>query len=312
MKRGLPIIILFLFLNLSFGQQFTDLCSDYLGQAPPGDTPVVFAQGIVSTSNLEHSPAIFSSDGNEVYWSSHEFPLDKNGAKLWFMKRINNRWTKPETIVPFGDSLQITCGDPFLSIDNKRLYFDADIEGINNNDIWFIEKIGNGWSRPQKLSPVINTTEIQAQATFNNDGTVYYLEAKGNTGPFYIFRSKFKNGNYLQPEALPPYINSNAAQDWTPYIAHDDSYLIFSSSRVGGFGQGDLYISFHDVNSDTWSEPINMGESINTRAQERLPGISPDGKYLFFTRWTPDQDQDVFWVSAGIIDRLREKSNMQK
>ena len=62
------------------------------------------------------------------------------------------------------------------------------------------------------------------------------------------------------------------------------------------------------MNTDTWSEPINMGEPINTRAQERLPGISPDGKYLFFTRWTPDQDQDVFWVSAGIIDRLNERS----
>ena len=220
------------------------------------------------------------------------------------MKRMNNRWTKPETIVPFGDSLQITCGDPFLSIDNKRFYFSADIEGTNNGDLWFIERQSNGGGKPQKLSSLINTTEIQAQATFNSDGTVYYLEAKGNTGPFYIFRSKLEDGNYLQPDALPHYINSTAAQDWTPYIAPDDSYLIFSSSRVGGFGQGDLYISFHDVNADTWSEPINLGEPINTQAQERLPAVSPDGKYLFFTRWTPDQDQDVFWVSARIINRL--------
>lgn len=52
-----------------------------------------------------------------------------------------------------------------------------------------------------------------------------------------------------------------------------------------------------------------MGEPINTWAQERLPGVSPDGKYSFFTRWTPDYSQDVFWVSTSIINELRLQSN---
>jgi hypothetical protein len=55
-----------------------------------------------------------------------------------------------------------------------------------------------------------------------------------------------------------------------------------------------------------------MGELINTRTQERFPGLSPDGKYLFFTRgirWTPpDYDHDIFWVSAGIIEKLKAKA----
>ena len=55
-----------------------------------------------------------------------------------------------------------------------------------------------------------------------------------------------------------------------------------------------------------------MGEPINTGAQERLPGVSPDGRYLFFTRWTPDHNQDVFWVSANIINRLRKQENIVK
>ena len=69
-----------------------------------------------------------------------------------------------------------------------------------------------------------------------------------------------------------------------------------------------MYISFHDVNIDTWSKPINLGEPINTQVQERLPGISPDGKYLFLTLWTPDHSQYIFWVSSRIIDRLRKKA----
>ena len=47
-----------------------------------------------------------------------------------------------------------------------------------------------------------------------------------------------------------------------------------------------------------------MGPSVNTWAQERFPGLSPDGKYLFFTRWTAECDHDVYWVSAAVIEEL--------
>ena len=105
---------------------------------------------------------------------------------------------------------------------------------------------------------------------------------------------------------MPECINSTVVLDWTPYIAPDDSYLIFSSHREGEFGDGDLYISFHDRSADTWSEPINMGEPINTRVQERFPAVSPDGKYLFFTRYNPPHSQDIFWVSAEVIDDIKK------
>ena len=128
-----------------------------------------------------------------------------------------------------------------------------------------------------------------------------------------IYRSKLIRGKYTKPEALPNSINmAGGILNWTPFIDPNDSYIIFSSNRAGEFGEGDLYISFHDSSADTWSEPINMGEPINTGAQERLPGVSPDGRYLFFTRWTPDHNQDVFWVSANIINRLRKQENIVK
>lgn len=346
MKKTLIISLLILIAQFSFGQQLTDLYGDYLGQTPPGDTPVVFAPGIISKSSLEHSAAIFSSDGNEVYWCSHEFPLNRNKAKLWFMTRINNRWTKPEILTPFGDSnrwikpefsppfvdsLQISCVNPFLSIDGKRLYFFVVYFGVNRNKVikngvspslsigyinsesFVIEKQDNGWSKPQSVNLVTNIADSHPdQLTFTSDGTVYFIAGHGpsinNTTS--IFKSKLKNGNYLPADSLPACINSPSL-DWTPYIARDDSYLIFSSNRHNSNDAGDLYISFHDINADIWSEPINMGEPINTWAQERFPTVSPDGKYLFFTRWTENNHMDIFWVSAKIIDRLREKNKMK-
>ena len=288
----------------SFGQQFTNIHGDYLGQTPPGDTPVIFAPGIISGNALEHSVAAFSPDANEVYWASR----NNQSAPLhvWYMKRINNRWTKPEVFAPLGDSTG--CYDPFFSTDGKRLYFGADNNG--NADIWFVEKKDGGWSKPRILSPIINTAiDGQCQAAFTNDGTIYYIDYKiiENKWTCDILRSKFINNEYQRPDTLPPSINSTS-EGWTPYITPNESYLLFASRRRNPGIPCDLYISFHDVKKDTWTEPVNMGEPINTDAQETFPMVSPDGKYLFFTRWTNETSgMDIYWVSATIIDRLKEK-----
>ncbi len=310
MKKEIIIIIYILAHNFSFSQQFTDLYGDYLSQTPPGDTAVVFAPGVVSTNKPEHSAAIFSPDGNEVFWSER---------KIKYMRRIDNRWTVPQALDLFCDSTRIN-DHPFISADGKQLYLHSEgkktsKEGLvpqqwtryNNQDIWIVEREKQGWSVPISLSPVVNNNYLQAQASFNKNGDVYFLSYLNNVdGECGIFMAKFRNGKYLSPVALPESINSKA-QDWTPFIAPDDSYLIFSSYREGGFGQGDLYISFHDTIQDIWSEAINLGKGINTGVQERFPAISPDGKYIFFTRWTEENGHDIFWVSAAIIRKLKLK-----
>ncbi|MCL3781004.1 hypothetical protein EMN47_11475 [Prolixibacteraceae bacterium JC049] len=313
--RTLALLIIFVSIAcLSKGQKFIDLYGDYLGQTPPGEIPEVFAKGIISTERLEHSAAIFSNDGNEVYWKSE---------KLWFMKRIDNRWTKPAIFAPMGDSLHY--GSPFLTSEGDQIYFIAEGKqtskvGIPENswirytnlDIWLTERKGKEWGYPKSISPVINSNFMEAQVSVTNDGTIYFLGyldgVKGECG---IFRSKLKDGKYLKPEPLPESINSKS-QDWTPFIAPDESYLIWSSYRSGQYGAGDLYISFHNLKDDTWSEAINMGATINTWSQERLPAVSPDGKYLFFTRWTQENNHDVYWVSSKIIEKLRKEYNAKK
>lgn len=68
--------------------------------------------------------------------------------------------------------------------------------------------------------------------------------------------------------------------------------------------QADLFISFRQPGGN-WTQPVGMGEAINSPRVDRFPAVSPDGEYLFFTQRTRDHDEDVFWVSADIIERLR-------
>ncbi len=71
---------------------------------------------------------------------------------------------------------------------------------------------------------------------------------------------------------------------------------------------GDIYIS-RRMSDGSWADPVNLGEPVNTDQQERFQMVSPDGKYLFFTRPTPGHDQDVYWVDAATIPALRPMTN---
>lgn len=66
---------------------------------------------------------------------------------------------------------------------------------------------------------------------------------------------------------------------WSIYISPEEGYLIFA----GGSDNADLFICFKNIDGK-WGSPVNMGDKINTNEWERFPVVSPDGKYLFFTR----------------------------
>lgn len=68
-----------------------------------------------------------------------------------------------------------------------------------------------------------------------------------------------------------------------------------------------MYVYFKE-NDDTWSAPINLGNTINTSFNEKGPRITPDGKYLFFGRDERDIEpglSNIYWVSTEIIENLR-------
>jgi hypothetical protein len=118
-----------------------------------------------------------------------------------------------------------------------------------------------------------------------------------------IYFSELGDPGYEKPKLLPSMINSKYF-DWTPFIANDESYLIFSSNRPGSIDKfGDLFISFRDKN-DNWTEPISLGDKINTDKQERFPSISKDFGILFFTRATASNYDDIFWIVTKIIDKI--------
>ena len=95
-------------------------------------------------------------------------------------------------------------------------------------------------------------------------------------------------------------------RDFCPFIAPDESYLIFSRSVPEERGRSDLFISFRDVDG-TWTEAVNMGDAIDSLQNEVSPVVTPDGRYLVFLRVSGEVN-DVYWTKADIIEVLRREA----
>ena len=119
-----------------------------------------------------------------------------------------------------------------------------------------------------------------------------------------VWRSRNIDGRYAPAENLGEPVGSESG-DADPFVAPDESYLIICQEKAGGYGKFDLYIYFQRPDG-SWTDPINMGEGVNSAEYEFRPYVTPDGKYLFFTSNRPNEGKtsNIFWVDAGVIEAL--------
>jgi Tol biopolymer transport system component len=303
---GFVIFVILVFGTIIFGTQeksyeYSEIKGPYLGQKPPGLIPQIFAPGIISTGLHE------GSSGFNLHSTHFVFQRIENQKVMTYeMERNNGLWTKPK-IVPFAHMMR--NGDFVFAPDGRTLYFQSNtpIEGLEEegtvSNIWVIKKTDTGWTEPRHLDFTINTKWPDSFASVTTDGTLYFFSRKpGGEGKSDLYRSNYINGKYTEAQNLGDLFNTEE-HEWDPFVAPDESYLIFCSTKPEGYGSDDFYISFRNKDLK-WSEPVNMGESINSQGSENRPYVTPDGRYFFFTS-TKRGNRDIYWVDAKFIDRFR-------
>ncbi|UCD38204.1 MAG: PD40 domain-containing protein [Fidelibacterota bacterium] len=285
----------------SSGESFPVLRGRYLGQKPPGLTPEQFAPRIIPTEGVQHCFPTFSRNGKEVYWMDYD--MEARQGVIMFMRVERGYWTAPK-VAPFSG--EYNDHSPTFSPDSKRLYFVSNRPGgYGRGDIWYVKRMKRGWSEPVNLGSPPNSERSDLQPSFTSDGTLYFTsEYQGAQWNLGIYRSRLVDGYYTEAEALDTSINT-ADADYTPFIARDESYLIFASSRPGTRSvETDLYISYH-LPDDSWSEPASLDTVINNGYTVTFPWMSLDGNYLFFDRFNDSTDV-FYWVDSKIIKRRDE------
>jgi OmpA-OmpF porin, OOP family len=182
--------------------------------------------------------------------------------------------------------------NPILSPDGTTLFFTVSNHPKNvggkkdPGDIWFSRLTGNVWSAPVHGGNLINDPAYNAVAGVSNDGKQLFLHghydpSKGIARTQGISISSDVGSGWSRPTNIniPYFMNKSSTLNGS--ITPDNSVFVFSAETYGTHGVDDIYVCFN--NAGKWTEPKNLGTTINTQFQELCPSLSADGSTLYFS-----------------------------
>lgn len=251
-----------------------------------GRDPEIFAPGVISGPGNDDCPA-FTPDGDTVYFD--------NGSMILMSHRAQGIWSKPQ-IAPFSGTWRdhdpaIAPDGSYLiyasnqSIDGGAAALDVTIDGKlhagSGNNLWRVDRKGNGWSKPTHLSIAVNANARTYAPSIAADGSLYFT-SRDERGASHIYRSLYREGAYQKAEQLV--LGDAGAEAQDSAIAPDQSFIVFSTNAPNKSGLNDFYIAFRE--GDHWATPIDLGDTINSKAgkwNQWGAHLSPDHRTLYYT-----------------------------
>ena len=263
---------------------------EYMGQDPPGVTVQRFAPGVISLDDREEQGLVFSPDGKECYFTVSA--ADWSSYRIMMTRVENGAWTPPKT-APFSNDYSLS---PSLSPDGTRLYFSSNRRTDGKQAIWQCRRTkGQQWSSPQEMNRQVSSAADEWSCHLSDQGNMYVCSWRaGGQGRCDGWRITDPEGPSAKARNLKA-LNTGGG-DCGVVPGPKERYVIFQSERPDGRGKPDLYIS-HALAEGRWSEPRNLGPTINSPEFDGGPWITYDGRYLFFTS-RRSGNADIYWVET--------------
>lgn len=186
---------------------------------------------------------------------------------------------------------------PFFTNDLEALLFTRQSRTGDEDLMRGRRKTGNDYTaRP--FSSGFNTNQPEGMCTLVRDGeTIFFTLCHENDGQggCNLYQGRLVGDRIREVEKLPDYLNSDT-WDSQAAISCDGRQLYFASTRAGGLGGSDIYRADRLANG-SWSEPVNLGDAVNTPKDEEAPFLSNDGETLYFASMGHQGlgDQDIFY-----------------
>jgi OmpA-OmpF porin, OOP family len=282
--------------------------ADSSGKLVEQKEKIITAQTVIKIENLgfrvnselaELRPTI-SADGNLLFFICEAHPQNKhhyevkNSQDIWYSVRdtFTGKWQDAEHLeYPFNTAHYNAVY--WISPDKNRIllrnaFVDGDYSG--NGVSMSIKQPDGRWSKPQMLK-IKNYNKydrgFKSGASLTNDGQtlVMYMseQPKSAINNIYICFLQ-KDGTWSEPKNAGKKINVTGYNQMSPYIAADGVTLYFSSDRPGGVGDHDIWMTKRlDDTWQKWSEPVNLGEPINTKDFDGFFTLDAGGEYAYLT-----------------------------
>jgi Tol biopolymer transport system component len=250
--------------------------------APP--TPELFAPGVISGAANDGAPT-FMPDGRTIFFER------TNGAwtAIVTSHEVSGHWTNP-VLAPFSSAY--SDQQPALSPDGTFVVFEStrpDPAATGDKPrmlahLYRSELRGGRWSEPAPLPDTVNFARRVFKPSVAGNGDLYFMADTGPGGPpaWRLFVSRWVGGQYRKAEPLS--FSDGQYGDVDPFIAPDQSYLIFSSKDRPPFKDGHEHLFMVTRQGDGWSEPRPLRYAGDEPgADDGEAQVSPDGKTLYFT-----------------------------
>ena len=253
----------------------------------------------------------FTPDGRTLFFT--RVNADRTILQVMRTRWEGGRWTAP-VLTSVADVPRSM--DPHVAPDGRTLYYtsprrrDAASLGEEGGDwdTWAVDldTDGNPTGAPRNLGAPANTARIEMYPSRTRAGALYYGLASADTAERRTMNGIWRSDAGGASRLAGPV---NAAGASNPYVSPDERVLIFSSDRAGTLGRGDLWLSVRG-DDGTWGEPRNLGPLVNGAETEFCPQLSPDGRYLLFSRIHFENGEragsDVYVVRVSAVPVLRE------
>ncbi len=197
-------------------------------------------------------------------------------------------WSKP---VPIPGPINTAGGEdsPFITQDGNDFYFfftpDVNIpaerqllDGLTG--IWVTHLSGGSWSEPVRVRLENPGTPALDGCEFISGNLMYFCTTRAGYTGMQWFKAIFKDGSWQDWQYAGDELKQSKYLTGELHISADGQELYFHSLRQGGFGKLDMWVS--QKSAGGWGEPVNLGPTINTSADEGWPDLSADGQELWF------------------------------
>lgn len=235
--------------------------------------------------NSEVSNVIVSQDGQKIFYSAFA-----NGKDVIFSshKQTDGKWAKPPVAEP---SLSLNGEYNYLEFYSDTFILKGGVTYTKNTTETGFEFLENKNGSFQSLKPLkitaYNNYDKTADVTMTNDGKILIMGietdfTQGGTDLYYANRKE--DGTFGLLQNMGKGINS-AADEGMPQLLSDTKTLFFSSIGFSSYGNYDIYVSYRlDDSWKKWSEPINLGNKVNSDGFEGSPFYDETTEMLYFTR----------------------------
>lgn len=269
----------------------------------------------VNSEYSEYNP-LLSPDGKTLYFSRKNHPENIGGVSdkedIWYSELDSaGRWQLAQNMGTqfnnagpnFVNSIQAVTPDgksAIMLLGNKYLPNGKMVAGVSISS-----NVSGEWSAPVALQ-IANDYNYADKANYfltdNRQTLLMSVEREDTRGDRDLYVSfMLEDSTWTEPRNLGEVINT-AAEESAPFLASDDKTLYFSSKGFSGYGGSDIYVSRRlDDTWTNWSDPENLGPTINSPLEDLFFNIPVSSEYAYYSRGVSETNTDIFRVKLPIV-----------